>query len=84
MNNKKSLATNFNADSSAENVEQHLKELEKTYYDKLYYSQEYDFSPEELSKVISEARLNELLAQSDVFLDGLNSEIGDFHESTDD
>ena len=80
MNKKKSLP----AVSSAESVKQHLKELEKADYDKLYYSQEHDFSPEELAKVINEARLNELLAQSDAFLNGLNSEIGDFNESTDD
>lgn len=81
MSNKKRL---LSAVSSAESVEQHLKELEKADYDKFYYSQEHDFSPEELAKVINEARLNELLAQSDAFLNDLNSEIGDFNESTDD
>ena len=75
-NNKKSLDTN----SSAENVEQHLQELEKADYEILYYSQEQTFSAVELARVINESRLNELLAQSDEFLNSLNSEIGDFDE----
>ncbi|WP_201608831.1 hypothetical protein [Psychrobacter immobilis] len=74
--NKKSLDTN----SSAENVEQHLQELEKADYELLYYSQEQTFSADELARVINERRLNELLAQSDEFLNGLNSEITDFDE----
>ena len=73
---KKSLDTN----SSAENVEQHLQELEKADYERLYYSQEQTFSAVELARVINESRLNELLAQSDEFLNSLNSEIGDFDE----
>lgn len=81
MDNKKALATNFNADSSAENVEQHLKELEKEDYETLYYSQEQTFSAEELAKVINKARLNKLLAQSDAFLNGLNSEIEGFDDN---
>ena len=75
-NDKKSLDTN----SSAENVEQHLHELEKADYERLYYSQEQTFSANELARVINESRLNELLAQSDVFLKSLNSEIKDFDE----
>jgi hypothetical protein len=46
----------------------------------LYYSQEQNFSSDELSSVINEARLNELLAQSDEFLNSLGNEIGDFDE----
>lgn len=80
MDNKKALATNFNADSSAENVEQHLKELEKEDYETLYYSQEQTFSAEELAKVMNEARLNELLAQSDAFLSNLTRELDDFDD----
>ena len=74
--NKKSLDTN----SSAENVEQHLQELEKADYERLYYSQEQTFSADELASTINERRLNELMAQSDEFLSGLNSEIEDFDE----
>ena len=74
--NKKSLDTN----SSAENVEQHLQELEKVDYERLYYSQEQTFSADELARVINESRLNELLAQSDDFLSSVNSEIKDFDE----
>jgi hypothetical protein len=71
----------INANSSAENVEQHLQELEKADYELLYYSQEQSFSADELARVINERRLNELLAQSDEFLSGLNSEIEDFDDS---
>ncbi|MBA2057080.1 hypothetical protein H0262_04165 [Psychrobacter cryohalolentis] len=74
--NRKSLDTN----SSAENVEQHLQELEKADYERLYYSQEQTFSADELANTINERRLNELMAQSDEFLRGLNSEIEDFDE----
>ena len=72
--------------SSAENVEQHLGQLEKTEVtrEQLYYSQEQPFSSDELSSVINEARLNELLAQSDEFLKSLNGEIGDFDEDNTD
>jgi len=73
---KKSLDTN----SSAENVEQQLQELEKADYERLYYSQEQTFSADELANTINERRLNELMAQSDEFLSGLNSEIEDFDE----
>ncbi len=74
--NKKSLDTN----SSAENVEQHLQELEKADYELLYYSQEQTFSADELARLINEERLNELLAQSDEFLTSLGSELKDFDE----
>ena len=75
-NDKKLLDTN----SSAENVEQHLQELEKADYELLYYSQEQTFSADELARLINEERLNELLAQSDKFLSSVNSEIKDFDE----
>ena len=75
-NNKKTLDTN----SSAEHVEKHLQELEKKDYELLYYSQEQTFSANELARLINEERLNELLAQSDAFLDSLSGEIEDFDE----
>lgn len=74
--NKKPLETN----SSAEHVEQHLQELERADYELLYYSQEQCFSADELARLINEERLNELLAQSDAFLDSLSGEIEDFDE----
>ena len=76
----KSDKKSIGANSSAEHVEQHLQELEKADYEILYYSQEQTFSADELARVINESRLNELLAQSDEFLSGLNSEIEDFDE----
>jgi len=71
--------------SSAENVEQNLGQLEKTEVtrEQLYYSQEQPFSSDELGMLINEERLNELLAQSDAFLSGLNGELRDFDESID-
>ena len=75
-NNKKSL----NINSSAEHVEQHLQALEKADYELLYYSQEQDFSADELARLINEKRLNELLAQSDEFLNSVSSELKDFDE----
>ena len=74
--NKKPLETN----SSAEHVEKHLQELERADYELLYYSQEQTFSADELARLINEERLNELLAQSDAFLDSLSGEIEDFDE----
>ncbi|WP_350656672.1 hypothetical protein [Psychrobacter sp. S1-30-MNA-CIBAN-0213] len=70
--------------SSAENVEQHLGQLEKTEVarEQLYYSQEQPFSSDELARVINKKRLNELLAQSDDFLRGLSGEIKDFDEDS--
>ena len=76
--NKKSLHTN----SSAENVEQHLQELEKADYELLYYSQEQAFSADELTRLINEERLNTLLAQSDAFLSSLDSDLRDFDEGS--
>ena len=74
--NKRPLETN----SSAEHVEKHLQELEKADYELLYYSQEQTFSTNELTRLINEERLNELLAQSDDFLTSLGSELKDFDE----
>ena len=64
--------------SSAENVERHLQELEKADYELLYYSQEQTFSTDDLSRLINEERLNELLAQSDDFLRSVSGEIKSF------
>ena len=77
MKDKKQV---MNANSSADSVEQHLLELEKSDYDALYYSQEQPFSSEELTRLINEERLNLLLAQSDAFLSSLSSEITDFDD----
>ena len=76
----KSDKKSIGANSSAEHVEQHLQELEKADYELLYYSQEQTFSTDELTRLINEERLNELLAQSDAFLSSLNGEIEDFDE----
>ena len=76
----KSDKQSIDANSSADHVEQHLQELEKADYERLYYSQEQTFSADELANTINERRLNELMAQSDEFLSGLNSEIEDFDE----
>ena len=76
-NDKQAMDSN----SSADNVEEYLQTLgNDDAREMLYYSQEQAFSSDELSSVINEARLNELLAQSDEFLTSLNGEIGDFDE----
>ena len=71
-----------NDKSSAEHVSQYLQTLDNNdgEREQLYYSQEQDFSAEELATIINEARLNELLAQSDKFLRGLNGKIKGFDE----
>jgi len=75
----------MDANSSADNVEEYLQTLgNDDAREMLYYSQEQAFSSDELSSVINEARLNELLAQSDDFLTSLNGEIGDFDEDNTD
>ena len=80
-NDKQAMDSN----SSADNVEEYLQTLgNDDAREMLYYSQEQAFSSDELSSVINEARLNELLAQSDDFLTSLNSEIGDFDEDNTD
>ena len=72
--------------SSAENVEQHLGQLEKTEVtrEQLSYSQEQPFSSDELRMLINEERLNELLADSDAFLASLSGEIEDFEDDNKD
>lgn len=78
MNDKK---ISMDDKSSANNVEEYLQTLgNDDAREMLYYSQEQAFSSDELSSVINEARLNELLAQSDAFLAGLSGEIRDFDE----
>ena len=68
-------------DSSADNVEAYLQTLgNEDAREILYYSQEQNFSPEELATIINEKRLNALMVQSDAFLNSLNSEIEDFDE----
>ncbi|MBP3945383.1 hypothetical protein [Psychrobacter sp. K31L] len=67
--------------SSADNVDEYLQTLGNEDARELrYYSQEQAFSTDELSAVINERRLNELLAQSDEFLSSLNGEIRDFDD----
>lgn len=72
----------MDANSSADSVEQHLQTLvdKDGAREQLYYSQEQDFSSEELTRLINEKHLNELLAKSDDFLSSLSSEIEDFDE----
>ena len=75
----------MDANSSADNVEEYLQTLgNDDAREMLYYSQEQAFSSDELSSVINEARLNELLAQSDAFLASLTGEIGDFEDDNKD
>ena len=82
MNDKKD---SMDDKSSADNIEEYLQTLgNDDTREMLYYSQEQAFSSDELSSVINEARLNELLAQSDDFLTSLNSEIKDFDEDNTD
>ncbi len=83
MNNN---SKNDNDDkSSADGVTDYLQALENKdgQREQLYYSQEQAFSSDELATIINEARLNELLAQSDEFLNSLNDEIEGFEESKD-
>ena len=72
---KKAMDTN----SSADHVDEYLQTLGNEDARELrYYSQEQSFNSDELAKVVNEKRLNELLAQSDAFLRGLNDGIKDF------
>ncbi|MGP5175460.1 hypothetical protein [Psychrobacter immobilis] len=65
--------------SSAENVDEYLQTLGNEDARELrYYSQEQPFSSDEMTRLVNEERLNELLAQSDAFLRGLNDGIKDF------
>ena len=69
------------ADSSADSVDEYLQTLGSEEARELrYYSQEQPFSAEEMTRLVNEERLNELLVQSDAFLNSLNGEIGDFDE----
>ena len=78
MNDKKD---SMDDKSSADNVDTYLQALgNDNAREMLYYSQEQAFSSVELASVINEARLNELLAQSDDFLKSLSGEIGNFED----
>ena len=72
----------MNDNSSADGVTDYLQALENKdgQREQLYYSQEQAFSSDELATIINEARLNELLAQSDEFLNSLNDEIEGFED----
>lgn len=71
----------FEKDSSAEHVDEYLQTLgNKDTREQRYYSQEQPFSSDEMTRLVNEERLNELLAQSDAFLSSLNGEIKDFDE----
>ena len=70
--------------SSAENVDEYLQTLGNEDARELrYYSQEQPFSSDEMTRLVNEERLNELLAQSDAFLSNLNGELKYFDKSTD-
>ena len=70
--------------SSAENVDEYLQTLGNEDARELrYYSQEQPFSSDEMTRLVNEERLNELLAQGDAFLSNLNGELKDFDKSTD-
>ena len=71
--------------SSADGVTDYLQALDNKdgQREQLYYSQEQAFSSDELATIINEARLNELLAQSDDFINSLSGEIERFEESKD-
>lgn len=72
---KQAMDTN----SSADNVDEYLQTLGNEDARELrYYSQEQPFSSDEMTRLVNEERLNELLAQSDAFLRGLNDGIKDF------
>ena len=78
---KQAMDTN----SSADNVDEYLQTLGNEDARELrYYSQEQSFNSDELAKVVNEKRLNELLAQSDTFLRGLNDGIKDFENDNKD
>ena len=68
-------------DSSADNVNEYLQTLgDEDAREQRYYSQEQPFSADEMTRLVNEDRLNELLAQSDAFLNGLSYELRDFDE----
>ena len=77
---KQAMDTN----SSADNVDEYLQTLGNEDARELrYYSQEQPFSSDEMTRLVNEERLNELLAQGDAFLSNLNGELKDFDKSTD-
>ncbi len=70
-----------NQASSADTVDSYLQTLgNDDAREMLYYSQEQDFSADELASVINEARLNKLLTQSDEFLKSVGGEIEGFED----
>ncbi|WP_201502705.1 hypothetical protein [Psychrobacter cibarius] len=77
---KQAMDTN----SSADHVDEYLQTLGNEDARELcYYSQEQPFSSEEMTLLVNEERLNELLEQSDAFLSNLNGELKDFDKNTD-
>ena len=67
--------------SSADNVDEYLRTLgNENAREQRYYSQEQPFSADEMTRLVNEDRLNELLAQSNAFLSSLNDEIKDFDD----
>ena len=72
-------------DSSADHVDEYLQTLgNEDAREVRYYSQEQPFSSDEMTRLVNEERLNELLAQSDAFLRGLNDGIKDFENDNKD
>jgi hypothetical protein len=67
--------------SSADNVDEYLQTLgNEDAREQRYYSQEQPFSSDEMTRLVNEERLNELLAQSDEFLNSLSGEIRGFDD----
>lgn len=82
--NKNSEKDSSAANSSADSVDAYLQTLgNEDARERRYYSQEQPFSAEEMTRLVNEERLNELLTQSDAFLHSLNDEIKDFDEGSD-
>ena len=80
-NDKKFEKDSSAADSSADSVDEYLQTLgNEDAREQCYYSQEQPFSADEITRLVNEERLNKLLAQSDVFLQGLSRELKDFDE----
>lgn len=80
--NKKFEKNSSAVNSSADSVDKYLQTLgNEDAKERRYYSQEQPFSADEMTRLVNEERLNELLAQSDAFLSSLNSEIKDFDEN---
>ena len=78
---KQSKKDSSAADSSADSVDEYLQTLDNEDAREIrYYSQEKPFSADEMTRLVNEGRLNELLAQSDAFLSSLNGEIKDFDD----